>query len=867
MEGSGRFPRVARFGSFELDLRAGELRKRGLRIRLPKQSFQILAMLLEHPGELVGREEIQAKLWPHDTVVEFDHSINSAIRRLRDALNDSADTPHFVETLARRGYRFIAPIEWVQPAPARAESPPEATTAPKLPEAAQSWQGKMVSHYRILQELGRGGMGVVYKAQDTKLGRLVALKFLPKELTEDPQAMERFRREAQAASTLDHPNICTIYEIDEAEGQPFIAMQFLEGHTLKEHLASRALQTQELLEMAIQLAEALETAHANGIIHRDIKPTNIFLTQHGRLKVLDFGLAKLIRPRRQAAKSPAASPQAAVATRDDLTTPGVALGTLAYMSPEQLRGEPVDERGDIFSLGVLLYECLTGRLPFRGETWVDTQYSILRQTPAPLRSLVPEISPAWEQLVERCLAKAPEQRYGSLAEVLAALRRIEAPTVPAEKSVAVLYFENVSEAKEDEYFRDGITEDIITELSKIGELWVFSRSSVLAYRDGSLPAAQVGQQLNAAYVLEGSLRRSGSRLRLTAQLVETRTARSVWAERYNRQWEDVFAIQDEIAQSIARALRVMLTDQEKRAIEKVPTADVQAYDYYLRGRKFFHQFRGEAFGFARQMFTRAIETDPHYARAYAGIADCCSFLYMYFESTEANLREAEAASRRALELDPDLAEAHAARGLAVSLNKRYDEAAREFETAIRLNPRLFEAYYFYGRALHGQGKMEAAAEMFQKACDVNPDDYQTPHFLAMALRALGRKEEAKAADLRGLQVVEKHVQMHPDDSRALLFGATQHLQAGNRDKCLEWVSRALAITPDEPITFYNAACNYSLAGEADEAVRHLEKAITSGMAQLDWIAHDSDLDPIRQHPRFQALLRRINLPSREKAGR
>lgn len=859
MEGFSRLSRVARFGSFELDLRAGELHKHGLRIRLPEQSFQILAMLLEHPGELVAREEIQVKLWPHDTVVEFDHSINTAIRRLRDALNDSADNPHFVETLARRGYRFIAAVEWVQPTPPSGKPAPETAPAFRLPEAAESWKGRMVSHYRILQELGRGGMGVVYKAQDTKLGRLVALKFLPKELTKDPQAMERFRREARAASTLDHPNICTIYEIDEAEGQPFMAMQFLEGHTLKEHLAGRALQTDELREIAIQIAEALQAAHANGIIHRDIKPTNIFLTQHGRLKVLDFGLAKLV-PLRRAAAVVGTPAQAAAVVTDDLTSPGVALGTLAYMSPEQLRGESVDERGDIFSLGVLLYESLTGRLPFRGETSVDIQYAILHQAPAPLRSLVPEISSGWEQLVERCMAKAPEQRYSSLAEVLAALRRTAAPAVQAEKSVAVLYFENVSEAKEDEYFRDGITEDIITELSKIGELWVFSRSSVLAYRDMPMAAAQVGQQLSASYVLEGSLRRIGSRLRLTAQLVETRTARSVWAERYDRQWEDVFAIQDEIAQSIARALRVMLTDQEKRAIEKVPTADVQAYDYYLRGRQFFHQFQGKSFGFARQMFTRAIETDPKYARAYAGIADCCSFLYMYFESTEANLLEAEGASRRALELDPDLAEAHAARGLAVALNKRYDEAAKEFETAIRLNPKLFEAYYFYGRALHGQGNMAAAAEMFRKACDVNPDDYQTPHFLAMALRALGRKEEARAADLRGLVVVEKHVRMYPDDSRALLFGATQHLQAENRDKCLEWVGRALAITPDEPITFYNAACNYSLAGEVEKAIGCLEKAITSGMAQKDWIEHDSDLDPIRQHPRFQDLLRRMNSP-------
>jgi adenylate cyclase len=568
--------RLARFGNFELDLRVGELRRQGLRIRLPEQPFQILAMLLECPGEVVTREAIRERLWSHDTVVEFEHSINTAVKRLREALGDSAERPRFVETLARRGYRFLAAVEWIHP------------TSP--------------------------------------------------------------------------------------HGEP------------------------------------------------------------------------------------------------TLTVP-----------------------------------------------------------PVPTPAEMPEESPRTAHPARR------------------------------EKSLAVAYFENLAGEKEDEYFRDGITEDIIIELSKISELWVLSRSSVFAYRDKPTTASQMGQQLGASYVLEGSLRRAGSRLRITAQLVETSTGRSVWAVRYDRQLEDVFAIQDEIAQNIAGALQVVLSDKEKRAIEKVPTSDVKAYEYYLRGRQFFHQFRGKALGFARQMFMRAIETDPNYARAYAGIADCCSFLYMYFESTEANLREAEAASRRALELDPDLAEAHAARGLAVALNRRYDEAAREFETAIRLNPKLFEAYYFYGRAMHGQGNMEAAAEMFQKASEVNPDDYQTPHFLAMALRALGRSEEGRAADLRGLQVVEKHVQMYPDDSRALLFGATQHLQAGNRGKCLEWVARALAITPDEPITFYNAACNYSLAGEVENAIRCLEKAITSGMAQRDWIEHDSDLDPVRQHPRFQALLSRMNL--------
>ena len=546
------------------------------------------------------------------------------------------------------------------------------------------------------------------------------------------------------------------------------------------------------------------------------------------------------------------------------------------MSPEQARGDDLDARSDLFSFGVVLYEMATGRQAFSGGTSALVFDAILNRTPASPAEFNARLPAELCRVINKALEKDRRLRYQGASELLSDLRRLkrdldsgaaapargqgeEQPPPPARppKSLAVLYFENQSGTKDDEYFRDGITEDIITELSKIQEIWVFSRSAVLAFRDKAASVSQVGQQLNATHVLEGSLRRAGNRLRISAQLVETRTGRSVWAERYDRQMEDVFAIQDEIAQNIARALRVMLSDTEKQAIAKAPTANVKAYDYYLRGRQFFHQFRGKSFGFARQMFTRAIEADPNYARAYAGIADCCSFLYMYFESSDANLKGADAASLTALELDPDLAEAHAARGLAVALNKRYEEAAKEFETAIRLNPKLFEAYYFYGRALHGQGKMEAAAEMFRKACEVNPDDYQAPRLLAMALNALGRKEEAKGVDLRGLQVIEKHVQMHPDDARALLFGATQHLQAGNPDKCREWTRRALAIAPDDPVTFYNAACNYSLLGEVETAIDCLENAVTSGMAQKDWLDHDSDLDPLRSHPRFQALMLRL----------
>jgi TolB-like protein/Tfp pilus assembly protein PilF len=426
-----------------------------------------------------------------------------------------------------------------------------------------------------------------------------------------------------------------------------------------------------------------------------------------------------------------------------------------------------------------------------------------------------------------------------------------------EKSVAVLYFENLSEAKEDQYFRDGITEDIITELSNIRELRVFPRSAVMAFRDKNVAAQQVGQQLNAPFVLSGSLRRAGNRLRITAQMVETRTGYSIWAKRYDRQLEDVFAIQDEIAQSIAQALEVVLSEKEKRAIAKAPTTNVEAYDHYLRGRQFFYHMRRQSYKFARQMFQRAIEIDPAYARAYAGIADCCSFLYMYAESTEENLKEADASTRKALELDPDLAESHASRGLALTLNKRYDEAEQEFEKAVRLDPKLFEAYYFYGRASFQQGKLAKAAGLFEQAQRVKPDDYQTPGLLAMVYDGLERKDEAMASHRRAMELIEKHVGLYPDDARAWYLGANSLIAIGERERGVEWAARALAMDPEEPSILYNVACVYALQGLTEDAIECLEKAVRFGFGHREWIANDSDLESIRSHPRFQALLQRL----------
>jgi serine/threonine protein kinase/Flp pilus assembly protein TadD len=704
--------------------------------------------------------------------------------------------------------------------------------------------------YDIQRELGRGGMATVYLAQDRKHDRAVALKVLHPELSSS-LGPDRFLREIKVAARLNHPHILPLHDSGEASGFLYYVMPYVEGESLRSRLnRSGKLPLDEALYLARGIAGALDYAHRNHVVHRDIKPENIMLHE-GEAMVMDFGIAKAV----------------SAAAGETLTQTGMMVGTPAYVSPEQAVGEAeIDGRSDQYSLACMLFEILTGKRAFGGAT---SQAVLSKRFSDPVPSLR-KVDPAFPDEIDEALTKAmskePRERYATSGEFAKALiwpkvstpdqQTTLKPQAPAPKSIAVLPFADMSAERENGYFTDGMAEEIINALTTIRALRVASRTSSFAFKATTEDIRQVGKKLDVATVLEGSVRKAGNKLRITAQLVNVADGYQLWSQRYDRDMEDVFAIQDEIAQSIVKALRVILSEDEKRAIEKVPTVNVEAYDCYLRGRQFFHQFRKQSIEFARQMFNKAIEIDPTYALAYAGVADCCSVLYTNFDATDANLLNAETASRRALELAPQLAEAHVARGLAVSLLGNHADAETEFQTAMGLNPQLFDAAYMYGRALLAQGELARAAKVFERAAELRPEDYVVPGLLGGAYAGLGRTADAQRSYRRQMETASKRLELNPDDPRALYMGAVALARLGEAKRAKDWANQAMAISSGDATVLYNVACVFSNLGEADEAISALERAVAAGFGHWKWIRNDSDFDPLRTHPRYLALLAR-----------
>jgi serine/threonine protein kinase/Flp pilus assembly protein TadD len=713
-------------------------------------------------------------------------------------------------------------------------------------------------------------MGEVYLANDPKLDRKVALKILPANVLGDNSGdrVRRFVQEAKAASALNHPNILTIYEIDEIDSEQFIATEFIDGDTLRARIQRGPFAPADALDVGIQVASALWATHSVGIIHRDIKPDNIMLRPDGLVKVLDFGLAKLTRER-QALDTDSLAP-----TQMINTAVGVVMGTAHYMSPEQARGFEVDERTDIWSLGCVLYEMLSGKQPFFGPTAMDVMSGILNLQPDSLAPHLPDGSHDLERVIMRALQKDRAERYHTVKDLLNDLKDLKRqvdtqshrvstskssgsfePEAVPEKSIAVLYFENMNSEKESDYFCAGMTEDIITDLSKLKELKVVSRTDVLPFRNKEVNTRQVGEALRVNYILEGSVRKAGNRIRITAQLVSVRDGYQVWAERFDRLVEDIFDLQNEVSEKIVDALKISLTDSERQLLTQKPTDDLRAYDFYMRGRERLYLKGRRNTEQAMEMFQNALALDPGFASAYAGLAESYSTMYEWYDGNSSWLSKAIEMNQKALSLEPTSLDARFGIAMVYFHHRRFAESRRTIEEILNENPDFYPGHLRLGIIAELSNDLESARRHYRRAAELKPYDEDAWMFLAGIQKRRGKTEAAEEASLKVIEITARKLETSPEDVIVMSRLAEAYARFGGREEATTTIKRVLELEPNDGLAVYNCSCVYALLGEKEASLILLRRAFDSGFRSVaHWARADSGFDSIRGDEDFQTLL-------------